>query len=309
MNVDDWLHTRTYPKDAFDVPALCARKRADGARVSVVLPARRVATTIAPICTTIRERWMAADTPLVDELVVIDAASEDGTADRARAAGATVVQEQDVRPDIAGHGKGAAMWRSLAATTGDIVVWIDADIVDFDPGFVPQLVGPLITEPQVAYVKGFFERPLADTSIGGGRVSEICARPLINRFRPQLAGFVQPLSGEAAGRRTLLERMPFPCGYAVEIGLLWDIEALVGIGSMAQVDLGTRRHHHQPTVDLGRMAAAIMDAVLRREGIGAAAGMLDYRSPLVTGDEVRMRGSTIATTELPPLASTPGVAP
>jgi len=306
VSVDRWLSERTYGPHAFDPTVLRDTKHGDGRRVSVVLPSLNVAQTVGSICRTIVDTWMGGDTPLVDELVVIDAASTDGTADAAAAAGARVVQEHDVLPHVAGRGKGAAMWRSLAVTDGDVVVWIDADIIDFDAAFVPQLIGPLITDPTTAYVKGFFERPLADTTIGGGRVSEICARPLINRFRPELAGFMQPLSGEAAGRRDVLESVAFLSGYAVEIGLLWDIAAQVGIDAMAQVDLGHRRHINQHTAQLGSMAVAILAAVLSREGLAAISSTIDYRRPRADEGVVRLQHATIDLLELPPIATLTG---
>lgn len=302
MSVDRWLKERTYGPRAFDSDALRDVKRADGRRVSVVLPTLQVAQTVGPICRAIADTWMGGDAPLVDELVVIDGASTDGTDEAARAAHARVVQEHDVLPHVLGRGKGAAMWRSLAVTTGEVVAFLDADVIDFDPGFVPQLVGPLFTDPATAYVKGFFDRPLANTTVGGGRVGEICARPLINRFRPQLAGFMQPLSGEAAGRRDVLEAVPFFSGYAVEIGLLWDIADRVGIDAMAQVDLGHRIHTNQPTAELGAMAAAILAAVLRREGLDDGSA-ITFDRPRVDDGAVHLHHATIDLVELPPIAT------
>jgi glucosyl-3-phosphoglycerate synthase len=302
VSVDRWLRERTYGPQAFDPDVLRDVKRADGRRVSVVLPTLQVEQTVGPICRAIAEAWMDGDAPLVDELVVIDGASTDGTDEAARAAGARVVQEHDVLPQVPGRGKGAAMWRSLAVTTGEVMAFLDADVVDFDPEFVPQLIGPLFTDPATAYVKGFFDRPLADTTIGGGRVSEICARPLINRFRPELAGFMQPLSGEAAGRRDVFESVPFFSGYAVEIGLLWDIATHFGIDAMAQVDLGHRIHSNQPTAELGSMAAAILAAVLRREGRDDGSPIA-YDRPRVGTDGIHLHHATIDLVELPPVAT------
>ncbi len=266
MTREEWLLERTFTGASFDPDALAARRSASGTSVSVVVPALDVADTVGAIVEAIRDRWIGPG-GLVDEVVVIDSASSDGTAEVAMRAGARVVQDAEVLPDLdARSGKGEAMWKSLAATTGDIVAWIDGDIEDFDPAFVPGLLAPLLLDSDIGYVKAFYRRPLGTAADGGGRVTEICARPLINRFVPELAGFLQPLSGEAAGRRSLLEQVPFFCGYAVELGLLIDILETAGLEHMAQVDLGERRHRNQPTPALGPMAYEITNAVLARRG-------------------------------------------
>ncbi len=286
-----------------DPAHLDAMKRARGERIAVVIPAREVADTIGQICGSIRDTWMGSPA-IVDELVVINATADDDTARAARAAGATLVDETSVLTEYSATGKGAAMWRSLAVTSSQIIVWIDGDIDDFDPLFVGRLVAPLLESSDLAYVKGFFERPLGGDPTGGGRVSEICARPLINRFRPELAGFVQPLAGEAAGRRAVLEQVPFMSGYAVEIGLLWDIHERAGLAAMGQVDLGVRRHRNQPTAALGRMAYSITEAVLRREGLTAAtAQSVVYERPFAHGGRVVMDQTPLRVDELPPMAS------
>lgn len=266
MTREEWLQDRTFTGATFDPAALAVRRADSGTSVSVVIPALEVAGTVGAIVAAIRSHWMGPG-GLVDEVVVVDSASSDGTADVAARAGARVVQDTEVLPDLgARRGKGEAMWKGLAATSGDIVVWIDGDIEDFDPAFVPGLLAPLLVDDGVDYVKAFYRRPLGGAPDDGGRVTEICARPLINRFVPELGGFVQPLSGEAAGRRSLLERVPFCCGYAVEIGLLIDILDTAGLDAMAQVDLGERRHRNQPTPALGPMAYEITNAVLTRRG-------------------------------------------
>lgn len=266
MTREEWLLERTFTGASFDPGALAARRAASGTSVSVVIPTLEVAGTVGAIVEAIRDRWVG-QSGLVDEVVVIDSASSDGTAEVALSAGARVVQDAEVLPGVgARSGKGEAMWKGLAATTGDIVAWIDGDIEEFDPAFVPGMLAPLLLDPDIGYVKAFYRRPLGGVADDGGRVTEICARPLINRFVPELAGFVQPLSGEAAGRRSLLERVPFFCGYAVEIGLLIDILDDAGLESMAQVDLGERRHRNQPTPALGPMAYEITNAVLARRG-------------------------------------------
>jgi glucosyl-3-phosphoglycerate synthase len=200
------------------------------------------------------------------------------------------------------------MWKSLAAVRGDLVVWLDADVVDFDPAFVTGLAGPLIEHPEVGYVKAVYRRALGGAGDGGGRVTEICARPLINIFYPELAGFAQPLSGEAAGRRELLSSVPFFSGYAVEIGLLIDLSRRAGLGALAQVDLGARRHVNQPTAALGAMASAITQAVLRRladegrapEALLEAAG--PYARPVPGPDGLELVAVDTRPAERPPMA-------
>lgn len=264
MTRDEWLARRTFRGADFDPEALARRAREDGLRISVCLPAKDVGDTVGPIVETLR-RVLVAETPLVSEIVVMDGDSADDTAARAAEAGARVVRDREVLPGLApGRGKGEAMWKSLAVLSGELVVWLDADVVDFDPTFVTGLLGPLLDEPEIGYVKAVYRRSLGADADGGGRVTEICARPLINLFYPELAGFAQPLSGEAAGRRELLRSVPFMGGYAVEIGLLIDLCRTAGLGALAQVDLGARRHTNQPTAALGAMASTITQAVLRR---------------------------------------------
>lgn len=301
---EEWLLKRTSDGSVTDLAALLA---ADVSKptVSVVIPALNVADTVGQICAAVRKCWMGRG-GLVDELVVVDSASTDDTARIATAAGARVVQDTDVLPSMGrGRGKGEAMWKSLAATSGEIVVWIDGDISDFDPAFVSKLVAPLLADPDIAYVKAFYRRPLGHDAEGGGRVTEICARPLINRFYPDLAGFVQPLSGEAAGRRDLLERVPFLSGYAVEMGLLIDILAAAGLDAMAQVDLGVRRHANQSTEALGRMAYEITHAVLcRSRETGIVTGDLrPYARPVAKDGGYVLERVAARVVERPPMAT------
>lgn len=231
-------------------------------RVSVVIPARNEEETVGEIVATIHDA-LVRDVPLVEEIVVVDSRSEDRTADVARAAGARVVcQDEMTRGLPRMEGKGDALWAGLAAAQGDVVAFVDADLRNFRPHFVTGLVGPLLTDPSVAFVKGFYHRPLEGASgierDGGGRVTELMARPLLNLFWPELAGFVQPLAGEYAGRRAVLERLPFVSGYGVEIAMLIDLLDMVGLDALAQVDLGERHHRNQQTEALGRMAAQIL---------------------------------------------------
>ena len=299
---EEWLRSRTFAGAGIDPERLRAARAAAGLGVSVVLPALEVADTIGPICAAVRERWMGPG-GLVEELVVVDGGSSDGTAAAARDAGATVVQEADLVPEAGpGRGKGEAMWKSLAATTGDLVAWLDADVEDFDPDFVPGLLGPLLTNPEIQYVKAAYRRPLGGSEDDGGRVTEIAARPLLSRFFPDLAVFAQPLSGEAAGRRALLERLPFLTGYAVEIGLLIDVHAAVGLAGMAQVELTPRRHRNQPTAALGRMAAAVGEAVMARAD-GRPPQAAPYVRPLITDGNRTLSELPVEVAQRPPIAS------
>jgi glucosyl-3-phosphoglycerate synthase len=233
-------------------------------RISVCLPARNEEDTVGSIVASLRER-LVVQVPLIEELVVMDDQSTDETATVAAEAGATVVSTSDVLAHLAkGPGKGQAMWKSLHVTTGDVVVWCDADIRRFDTRFVTGVLGPLLVDERVGFVKGFYERPLGNADTGGGRVTELLARPVISLLFPHLAPVVQPLAGEYGGRRSLLERVPFASGYGVELGLLVDLTARFGIGILAQVDLGERQHRNRTLDELGPQAAAILHAALRR---------------------------------------------
>lgn len=230
--------------------------------VSVCLPARDEAATVGTIVESIRTH-LVDDAGLVDELLVVDDHSSDRTAAIAADAGAAVVRTTD------GQGKGEALWTSVLASKGDLVVWCDADVRSFDPAFVTGLLGPLLTRPHVGFVKGFYERPLNDQQEGGGRVTELVARPLIALLFPELAGIVQPLSGEYAGRREVLERLRFVQGYGVDLGLLIDVTRLVGPEGIAQVDLGVRHHRNRSLAELSPQALAVMATALRRAGVDA----------------------------------------
>ncbi len=267
-DVARWLDRRTYRSSSFSAPRLLASKERSGATISVVLPALDEERTVGAIVEVIRGAFVDA-LPLVDEVVVVDSGSTDRTASVAAAAGARVVHVDDVLPEY-GHvpGKGEALWKSLFVTDGDLLVFLDSDVQGFDPCFVVGLLGPLLTDPTVGYVKGLYDRPLATAdgliASGGGRVTELTARPLLGALWPHLSGFVQPLSGEYAGRRSLLERVPFVSHYGVELGLLIDLAELAGVDALAQVDLGVRRHPHQTDAALGRMAGQILQTALAR---------------------------------------------
>ncbi|MET8407553.1 glucosyl-3-phosphoglycerate synthase [Streptomyces sp. NPDC005195] len=255
--VERWLSTRSWSVADRPLHRIMSAKRASGSTVSVVLPALNEEETVGEIVAVIREDLMR-QVPLVDEIVVVDSGSADRTSQVAAAAGARVVHRDEILPRIpAVPGKGEVLWRSLLVTSGDIVCFIDADLREFSSDFVSGIVGPLLTEPGVDLVKGMYDRPLAGAAGQGGRVTELMARPLLNMHWPQLAGFVQPLGGEYAARRSLLEQLPFPVGYGVELGMLVDALHLVGLDALAQVDVGERKHRHQDGQALGRMSAAI----------------------------------------------------
>ncbi|MGZ4270861.1 MAG: glucosyl-3-phosphoglycerate synthase, partial [Solirubrobacteraceae bacterium] len=262
LALDSWLHRNAYGRCDLEPAELAARKTAT---VSVVVPAREVAATIGPTVDVLR-RFVAAGA--VDELLVVDAASRDDTAAIARAAGAAVVQEDDLMPSFGPcRGKGDAMWRALAATTGEIVAYVDADSEDFGERMLTGLLAPLFARPELMLVKGSFQRPFAsggEVRPGeGGRVTELMARPLLNLHRPALAGFAQPLAGEVAARRELLAQLAFPVGYGVEIAMLLDADELVGIDALAQADLGSRQNRHQPLRELSAMSYAVLVAASR----------------------------------------------
>ncbi len=260
------MATSTPPLGSPDPGALADRKAALGTTISVCLPAYNEEGTVGNIVGGIR-RALVEQHPLVDEIVVMDDGSEDNTASFAREEGATVHRVDEVLPEVAlGSGKGNALWRSLAVTTGDLIAWIDADIYNFRPHFVTRLLQPLLEQPATHLVKAFYRRPLHGAPTGGGRVTELMARPLLATLFPHLAGIVQPLGGEYAGRRSLLESVPFVEGWGVEIGLLIDVAAAVGVDAIAQCDLGTREHRNRPLEQLSPQAMAVLVTGLRRAG-------------------------------------------
>ncbi|MGV4984423.1 glucosyl-3-phosphoglycerate synthase [Streptomyces sp. NPDC001709] len=255
--VERWLATRSWSVTDRPLHRILSAKQRTGQTVSVVLPALNEEETVGDIVAVIRHD-LVEQVPLVDEIVVVDSGSTDRTSAIAAAAGARVVHRDEILPRLpAVPGKGEVLWRSLLVTTGDILCFIDADLREFSSDFVSGIVGPLLTEPGVDLVKAMYDRPLAGAAGQGGRVTELMARPLLNMHWPQLAGFVQPLGGEYAARRSLLEQLPFPVGYGVELGMLVDALHLVGLDALAQVDVGVRKHRHQDGQALGRMAAAI----------------------------------------------------
>jgi glucosyl-3-phosphoglycerate synthase len=272
IDAAEWFKHRSYDHARFaDLGALVRRKRELGLGVSVVLPSRNVADTVGTIVDeihTINERCPLG-TPLVDQVLVVDADSVDGTAQVAASRGAEVYYENELLSHYGGaHGKGDAMWRSLSVARGDLVMFADADTRDFKPQFVYGTLGPILMVPGLRFVKAAYRRPFKSYETvepdGGGRVTELTTKPLFNLFYPELTGFVQPLAGEFVADKELFCSIPFLTGYAVETGIMIDVLRRVGLGAMAQVDLGTRQNRHQPLRDLSRMSYAVLRAVARR---------------------------------------------
>lgn len=256
-----------------DWPAAAVHDMKAGERISVVIPARDEAPTIGGIVAGIRQDLMV-DVPVVDELIVIDSDSTDDTAEVAERAGATVCSARDVRPDLGTYpGKGEALWKSQFVATGDILVFVDADLTGWGTHFVTGLLGPALRHRSLL-IKGYYDRILDDgsgaPSVAGGRVTELVARPLLNLRWPHLASVVQPLAGEWAIRRAAFEQLSVPVGYGVELAAVLDVTERWGLSALAQVDLGERAHVHQAEHDLGLMAAEILLTAARRAGVQIA---------------------------------------
>jgi nucleotide-binding universal stress UspA family protein len=267
--VDRWFAENTFHAGEFrDIGKLVELKERQGLTVSLGLPALNEEKTIGLVIKRIKGPLMDR-LPLIDQMVVIDSDSTDRTAEIASDLGVPVVRHSQVLPELGSLvGKGEALWKSLHVLDGEIVAWIDTDIRNIQPRFVYGLVGPLLRESRLQYVKGFYQRPIREGDKllpeGGGRVTELMARPLINLFFPELSGMIQPLSGEYAGRRSALESVPFFSGYAVEIGLLIDILEAGGLSAIGQVDLERRIHRNQPLVNLSQMSYVILQGAIRK---------------------------------------------
>ena len=265
-----WFAEHTYRGEEFSAERLASLKRETRSTVSVVLPAHNEEATIGSIVRPIRVE-LVDGCGLVDELVVIDSHSQDATAAIAREAGARTVDVRDIAPELGTfRGKGEALWKSMFVTRGDLLVFVDADLTLWETHFVTGLLGPLLTSPGTSLVKGFYDRLVegeparAEHRVQGGRVTELVARPLLAQVWPELAAVVQPLAGEWAVRRSLLEQLPIPIGYGVEFAVLVDAWSRFGLDAIAQVDLGARAHEHQSIHDLGVMAAEILAVARRR---------------------------------------------
>lgn len=295
---------RFFEEPRWSIDELVAAKA--GRTVSVVLPALNEEATVGAVVETIAPLVGT----LVDELIVLDSGSTDATAERARAAGATVMSREEAIPGLPPvPGKGEALWRGVAASSGDLIAFVDSDLIDPDPRYVPRLLGPMLFHPEVHLVKAYYRRPLrvfkqGEDPTGGGRVTELVARPILAALRPSLRAILQPLGGEYAGTREFLAAVPFAAGYGVEIGLLLDAESRYGLAGIAQVNLSVRKHRNRDLRDLGVMSRQILGTALRRCGIeDSGAGITQYL--VEPGPEDRF---TEVTTELsledrPPAAS------
>jgi nucleotide-binding universal stress UspA family protein len=267
--VERWFGESNFHHSEFaDLERLIHLKEQGRQTISLVLPTLDEASTIGAIVRRARRELMEA-VPLIDELLVIDSDSSDGTREIAAAEGARVVRHREILPRYgAFSGKGEALWKSLYEATGDLIVWADTDVRNWNARLVYGTIGPLLAEPRIQYVKGYYQRPIVQDGVltegGGGRVTELVARPLLNLFYPELSGLIQPLAGEYAGRRSLLEALPFFTGYAVEIGHLIDVAERVGLEGLGQVDLERRVHRNQELEGLSRMSFVIIQAVVRR---------------------------------------------
>lgn len=300
---DTQLSERTWTRPPWTVEELLAAKARTGRSISVVLPALNEQATIESVIDSI--------TPLVDnlvdELIVLDSGSTDDTEIRSIAAGARVVSREQAVPEVPPQpGKGEALWRSLAATSGDVVVFIDSDLVDPDPMFVPNLVGPLLTGDGVHLVKGFYRRPLkvngTEEPTGGGRVTELVARPLLTALRPDLGAVIQPLGGEYAGSRELLESVPFAPGYGVEIGLLIDTYDRLGLEAIAQVNLGVRAHRNRPLAELAVMSRQVVATLLSRCGVpDSGVGLTQFMADGPDGMDYLSRTTPLSLIDRPPM--------
>ena len=299
-----WRARRSFTTEQFTLSRLLEQKRCT---VALVLPTREVATTIGPIATHAKR---LRDAGLLDEVLVVDAGSSDGTALIAEQAGLTVAQEDELSSELGpARGKGDAMWRALRELSSDVVVYADTDTEDFGEHFLTGMLGPLLCDETVQFVKGFFRRPFRTEGTllpnGGGRVTELMARPLLNLHAPELAVFDQPLAGETAGRRELLEQLPFSAGYGVEIAMLIDAWRAVGLQGLAQVDLGTRQNRHQSLRELSAMAYAVLVAAQSRflgSDFADAHAVGSVSLPALDGVGA-METRRVSVEERPPLAS------
>jgi glucosyl-3-phosphoglycerate synthase len=313
--VDKWFAENTFHADEFqDLNYLLSLKRERGLTISLALPALNEEQTVGNVIETIKQSLVKA-APLLDEIVLIDSNSTDRTREIAQDLGIPVYIHQTVLKKYGSRrGKGEALWKSLYCTQGDILIWLDTDIVNIHPRFAYGLIGPLLLRSDIQFVKGFYRRPLRVgdkiQAGGGGRVTELTARPLLNLFYPELSGVIQPLSGEYGGRRTALEQFSFFSGYGVEIGLLIDVLDKFGLNAVAQVDLQERIHHNQPLEALSKMSFAIIQAVIRKlesrygqsflENVNKTMKLIHYEQ-----DGFRLDIEEIAERDRPPMVEIP----
>ena len=315
VRVDRWFAENTYHSDEFaDLQALMALKEKQGVTIGLALPALNEEETVGNVISTVK-RALMDDVPLLDQIVLIDSNSTDNTVAIAESLGIPTYRHPEILPEVGSYrGKGEALWKSLYVLNTDIIAWIDTDITNIHPRFVYGLLGPLLKRANVQYVKGFYQRPIKVgeqlQAFGGGRVTELVARPLLNLFYPELSGIVQPLSGEYAGRRSALERVPFFSGYGVETGLLIDLHEQHGLEGIAQVDLEQRVHHNQPLVGLSKMSFAIHQVFVSRLERRYGVELLDKANRSMKlivhePDRFSLDIAEISDVERPPMLSVP----
>lgn len=308
-----WFETHTFHSQDFsNLQTLLLLKQKRDLKISLCLPALNEEATIGNIIS-ILKKTLYDDVRLLDEIVVIDSASSDATRDIAKELGAKVYIHKDIMPALGTYkGKGEALFKSLYVLEGDVIVWIDADIKNMDPRFVYGLVGPILRNQHILFTKGFYVRPIQSGNdikpLGGGRVTELLARPLINAFYPELAGFIQPLAGEYAGFKNIFEQIPFSTGYGVEIGMLISLLKLIGIDAMAQVDLEMRIHRNQRLTDLSKMSFGILQTFLKRLKEDNKISLLEkinieYFQSLFTSGASRIEKITLEEHERPSVVS------
>jgi glucosyl-3-phosphoglycerate synthase len=314
-DIDNWLRSNTFHHSQFwDLKRLVEEKEKQGLLLSLCIPTLNEEKTIGKELVLFKSELMDRY-PLLDEIAVIDSGSTDRTLEVAEAFGADVYRSTDILPDLGSRrGKGENLWKAIYQLKGDIIVYVDADIKNIHPRFAYGLIAPLIYRPEIKYVKAFYDRPLATSKetrpLGGGRVTEILVRPLFSLFFPELSALVQPLSGEYAVRRELLERLPFPIGYGVETAHLIDTYSAWGLEAIAQTDLDSRVHRNQPTRDLGRMAFGILHAFLTRLRLhGIVSGLPELTTMLrqfqTRADEYEQLLFEISEEERPPMIDVP----
>ena len=316
MQIEEWLKTNTYHHSAFwDLMSVVEEKQKQNLKISLCIPTLNEAATIGKEVVIFRSELMERY-PLLDEIAIIDSGSDDKTRDVAASFGADVYLASDILPEAGEKkGKGENLWKAIYQLQGDIIVYVDADIKNIHPRFVYGLVAPLVYRPEVKYVKAFYDRPLAFSEnqvrpSGGGRVTEILIRPLFSLFFPELTAIIQPLSGEYAVRRDVLQQIPFPIGYGVETSHLLDVFQKWGLGAFAQTDLDQRVHRNQKTCDLGKMAFGILQTFLRRvHNLGLIDRMPDMETILrqfqVRDNEYHQIEYNITEDERPPMVENP----
>ncbi len=315
MQTDQWLKKNTFHhSDFWDLLQLVEAKTRQGLKISLCIPTLNEEKTIGKEIVLFRSE-LVERYPLLDEIVVIDSGSTDRTREVAEGFGAEFHLADDILPGIEKRkGKGENLWKAIYQLDGDIIVYVDADIKNIHPRFVYGLVAPLVYRPEIKYVKAFYDRPLVSSSgvrvAGGGRVTEILTRPLFSLWYPELTSIIQPLSGEYAVRREVLERIPFPIGYGVETAHLLDVYALYGLEAFGQCDLDQRVHFNQPTQSLGKMAFGIMQTFLKRaRAQGLVKELAEWETTLfqfqVKDDEYQILGTRIIEEERPPMLEIP----